>query len=420
MIRLRELTVGDIARIKRTIEKNKDNLDVVLRNYRNNVSTISTNLNDMTFSEWEDEMATALSSRRDSLKNGLVSKLNDSVSDKGTLSTLEELISLLYQECEKYLGVFDSDSVPSSDDAMASNMLEGKQKENISYLLDKLAELRFDSDVSLETLPSIEPQTVVINQFDKVKVVLDGEEKDMYYLGTDYKGRSYFSETLEDKATAYVASWPGALGTTEADINHWADQYRDNPWIYSSMVESYSWYVITGGNTGNITKGDVLKKIFGSYANGMVVGDANFNNSIVIENSYFVPEIVERGSNSYDVDNAFHMVNIDASNAVSLASVLQSGVDLSSDYHPDILLKPGEKIEMSYWNFIIKTNCSIGSDTESLLLHYDEDKKQYYVINSETGGYYTAVRSGDALDYGERMITIDKLKDKKTKYTVEE
>ena len=184
------------------------------------------------------------------------------------------------------------------------------------------------------------------------------------------------------------------------------------------MEQSKALFVLTGGNTGTLTKGNVLSKILGSYANAQYVGDSNFNNSIVFEDGSIAPEIVERGDSSYDAANAYHVINLDNNPTVSLSSILKSDTAISETYHPDILLKPGEKIDTSYGWWLFSTDCSIGSDSESVLLHYDEDQKKYYVV-SETGGYYTAQRN-EASDYGYRMITIDKLNNKNTKYHTNE
>jgi hypothetical protein len=304
-------------------------------------------------------------------------------------------------------------------------------------MLSQIQALRFDSEVSFDgryvprelsltdnEKTNVVSEPVIINQFDKVKVALQTEDsseasvKEMYYLGTDSQGRSYFSESLDDSAIAYVAVWPSALSTTDADINHWADDYADNPILASSMAESRALFVLTGGNTGTLTKGNVLSKMFGAYANAQYVGDSNFNNSIVFEDGAIAPEIVERGDNSYDAANAYHVIDVDSHPTVSLSSVLQSDTALSETYHPDILLQPGERIDTSYGWWLFSTDCTIGSDSESVLLHYDEDQKKYYVV-SETGGYYTAQRN-EASDYGYRMITIDKLNNKNTKYVTNE
>ena len=413
MISMSELTKAQIEGYIRTIERSKDNLAVALNNYRNNIAAINTDMSKIKFDNWTDDVSTSFANYKSSLERGIIAGLNKSVAEFGSLKKLEILIDQLYESCKKYLDKFDS--LPTEPDALTNSPGE-KQKEIISDLLKQISELRFDSDVTFEELPSIEPQTVIINQFDLVRVMVDGEVKNMYYLGTNYEGKSYFSETLDDSSTAYVAVWPNVLGETDADINHWADEYQDNPMLYQTMIESRALFAITGGNTGTLTKGNVLKKIFGAYANGQYVGDANFNNSIIFEESYYAPEVVERGSNSYDASNAYHVVNMENSRYVSLATVLQSGSGFTNDYHPDVLLKPGEKISTKY-GWLFPTNCYIGSDTESVLLRWDDDTKQYYAVKGN--GYYTAA-SNSAADYGFRRISIDQLNDSNTRFTVEE
>ncbi len=414
MISMSELTKAQIEGYIRTIENSKDNLSVALQNYRDNISAINTSMSNIKFDNWTDDVSTAFSNYKSSLERGIIAGLNKSIAEFGSLKKLETLIDQLYESCKRYLNNF-ADS--SAESAALTNSPGERQKEIISDLLDQLAALRFDSDVTFEELPTIEPQTVIINQFDVVRVVVDGEVKNMYYLGTNYEGKSYFSETLDDRAIAYVAVWPNELGETDADINHWAERYQDSAVISQAMMESRALFAITGGNTGTLTKGNVLKKFFGSYANGQYVGDANFNNSIVFEDSYYAPEVVERGSNSYDASNAYHVINPENSNYVSLATVLQSGSGFTEDYHPDVLLKPGERISTKYWWLFFDTKCYIGSDTESVLLHWDDSTNQYYAVKGN--GFYTAA-SNSASDYGFRRISIEQLNNSDTKFTVEE
>ena len=415
MISMEGLTKDKIKYIRDLITRDRENFNKIFENYRTNIRDINTTLGEIELTDWEDDMSTAYATYRDSLKTGVVQKLNNSIQTGGTAEKFLELIDRLKEECDKYLAGMTDTNKPADTSASTVDPFEGLDTDQttvISEIIDALAKLRFDNDVELNItpVPEVETKTVVINQFDRVKVKIDGEERVMYYLGTDSKGRSYFSETLDDNAVAYVSVWPGAMGTTDADINHWAEQYSDNPYLYSSMMQSQALFVATGGNTGTLTKGNVLKKLFGSYANGQYVGDANFNNSIVFENSYYAPEVVERGSNQYDAANSYHVLNLNNTEKVSFSDVKSGEVSLSSAYHPDIELKPGEKINVSYTELLIlTTNCTIGSDTESVLLHYDEDEGKYYVVNKETGGYHTAVRENDATDYGYRSITIDKL-----------
>ncbi len=412
---MEELTKAQIESYLRSIETYKADFKEVLNNYRNNVTKINSGLDEITFKNWSDDIATSLSTHKTSLKNGLVGKMNDSIAEYGSLKKLEVLFEQLETACNKYLNNFADSTVDES--ALGANSPGKRQMAIIIDLLDQISKLRFDSDVTFEEIPSIEPQTVVINQFDVVKVMMDGTVRNMYYLGTNYEGKSYFSETLDDNATAYVAVWPSGLGETDADINHWADKYKDNPLVYQSMIESQALFAITGGNTGTLTKGNVLKKIFGAYANGQYVGDANFNNSIIFENSYYAPEVVQRGSNSFDASNAYHVVNLENSNYVSLATVLQSGSGFTSDYHPDVLLKPGERIDTKYGWWIFGTDCYIGSNTESVLLRWDDETNNYYAVKGN--GYYTASRN-DAVDYGFRRISIDQLNNSDTRFTVQE
>lgn len=460
---MNSLTNSEIKELKILIENSKESLSIVLNSYKQNVEDINTNINAISFSDWEDDIATSFNEYNSSLKNGIVTSLNNSIGEAGSLRKLKELIEDLELACgdyEKYMTdcmavdpyigystdgvglsrsqqiIHSTDWTPPENeqelDVSNCNRELDTIRESISDILSQIKNLKFDSEVSFDgryvsregdvnTVVSAKP--VVINQFDKVKVLVQEDEesdasvKEMYYLGTDSKGRSYFSESLDDSAIAYVAIWPGILKSGDADINHWMDEYGDNPTISSAMAESMALFVLTGGNTGTLTKGNVLQKMLGSYANAQYVGDANFNNSIVFENPSYAPEIVERGDSSYDAANAYHVIDVDNNPTVSLSSVLQSDNAISDVYHPDILLKPGEKIEVKY-GWIFGTSCTIGSDSESVLLHYDEDQKQYYVV-SETGGYYTAARN-EASDYGFRMISIDKLNSKKTKYILNE
>ncbi len=465
---MNSLTNNEIKELKTLLENHKENLSVVFSSYKQNIKTINTNLDSISFSDWEDDVATSFNEYINGLKNGVVANLNSSIGEAGSLRKLQELFEDLELACGDYTKYIDqcseadpfignspdgiglsrtehvitstNSTTPSEEetlDVAKCNEELSIIRESISSMLSQIQALRFDSEVSFDgryvprelsltdnEKTNVVSEPVIINQFDKVKVALQIEDsseasvKEMYYLGTDSQGRSYFSESLDDSAIAYVAVWPSALSTTDADINHWADDYADNPILASSMAESRALFVLTGGNTGTLTKGNVLSKMFGAYANAQYVGDSNFNNSIVFEDGAIAPEIVERGDNSYDAANAYHVIDVDSHPTVSLSSVLQSDTALSETYHPDILLQPGERIDTSYGWWLFSTDCTIGSDSESVLLHYDEDQKKYYVV-SETGGYYTAQRN-EASDYGYRMITIDKLNNKNTKYITNE
>ena len=421
MINMAVVDQNKIEDIVNHLDAQRENLEYLFRAYRRNVEDIEDYITDISKSDrgWDDPVSELFHAHVDSLKTGIVPKLNNSIAAKGPLDTLDELIELLENECYRYLTGIKDDTRPDDISATTNDPFDGAfttQEQVISDILDQIASIRFDSDVADIDLtayipPTIEKKTVTVNQFDKVKVNVDGETKVMYYLGTDSQGRSYFSETLDNDATAYVTKWPGQVGTSEADINSWASKYQDNPWLYQEMLKSQAAFSILGGNTGTITKGNVLKKYGNNYANGAYVGDSNFNNSIVFENSYYAPEVVESGGNGYDAENAFHVLNFEDTKTVYYSDFKSGNVSLYDEGFPDIVLKPGEKITPSYGWAIFATNCTIGSDTESVILHYDKDEYKYFVVNKETGGYYTAMRENDACDYGFRSITIDKLRE---------
>ena len=397
-------------------KKRQDFHDLLL-NYKKKIGDINDYITDFTpdHSGWEDSVADLFYARVDTLKKGVVQSLNNSIQENGPVDTLEELIDELDAAVYTYIKGIDDPDRPQDISATTNDPFDGaftSQEQLISDILDKIASIRFDSDVSEMVVhvepPKIEKQTVTVNQFDRVKVNIGDEVKVMYYLGTDEQGRSYFSETLDDDAPAYSSMWPGQVQTDDAFIND-LDNYVTDPKLRYGMNQ-YRIMFQAANDTSSLTKGKIVHKLpNGHYYNWEYVGGNNgFNESIVFESTYYAPEIVERSDSSYNSSSAFHVVGVGDRKRVSYSSVKNGEVSLFEEQYPDIVLKPGEKIKASYGGFIglFATNCTLGSDTSSVLLRYDASLGRYYEVDLGSGGYYTSDGNSDA-NY--RSITVEKL-----------
>jgi len=425
---LGNLTYDDIVKYKNSIDNNKDNFNIIMNNYISNVNSIDSNIKEIKFDNWKDPVSDVFDDYIDYLNTGVVNKLNNSISNTGSLRKLKELVQSLYDQCSKYISNFEGVKTKYGDmNFDSSNKLSYVNEENadldllvnlnrdfssqrdiINNTLNELRSLKFDTIVdfstSYATLPDIYDykvkgaEPVVINQFDIVKVYIEGRGYvDMYYLGTDYLGRSYFSETLDDDAIAYRAVVPGMGSTAQSWLTD-ADTLS-----MPGGVDAVFAFVIFGGNTGDMTKGDVLRKIGSSYANGQYVGSNKFNESISFENPSIAPEIVARSQHTTDTSRTYYAVDFDNLETVSLEEAIRRG--FNSDEHPNITLEPGQKIISSYQVFwFIYDHNTIGSDSKSVTLIWNEEKQAYYVLGEN--GYSTFV------DYeGIYYITLDKLKD---------
>ncbi len=428
------LTYDSIVNYKTTIDNNRSNLEIILRNYRSNVNTIDSNINGIVFDIWQDDVSDMFSDYKDYLTRGVVSKLNNSVGTNGSLRKLKELIDSLYNQCSKYISNFENVrtkygdlnfgndnklfyvSGDINDEELLTNLNRdfSSQRDIINSTLTELQSLRFDTIVdfsgSYATLPDINDyqvnrtvEPVYINQYDIVKVYIeDRGYVNMYYLGTDYLGRSYFSESLDKNAKAYRAVVPG-MGST-------ARSWLTDISVYSMPggADAAFAFVIFGGNTDDMTVGNVLKKIGKGYANGLYTGNANFNETIVFEDPSIAPEIVSRGDHEVDEGKVYYAVDRDNLDAVSLSEVLANGFD--TDEHPNIVLAPGEKITTSYHRFLwVSDHYTIGSDDEPVTLVWNEYRQAYFVLK-ENG--YSSYDEHEGIYY----VTLDKLKDSKTKF----
>ena len=447
------------------IEENKTNFGLVKSAFSANVQDIGTDLDAISFDYWEDDLATSLSDYKTSLKNGVVSKLNSSLATNGTYYYLDALITDLEEKCQNCLnfisGAIDlyrhvclsstgdsfeykleptynsvehseSTIITSEEDVISLNTELQNQFAEIEDTLSKIHNLKFDdvidyelgtntpfefpevpevitTPIDFEETPSIVSQQLIINQGDQVKVFVqtsedeEGSFETMFYLGTDSKGRSYFAESMEPDALVYRAVLPNVASTGQTYLND--TENLGDPLLGSSYAEARIAFVIFGGNTGDI----VVKNIL-SYPNGAYTGDANFNTSLVYDDSSIAPEVVSTGDNEYDPNNAYHMVYYNPDECVSLSAIYdEKSTDLSD--HPTIVLKPGEKITTKYggifgWDFT-KEKYDIGSDDSPTYLVWDDTKNCYYVVDGN-GGYYTSTRYGD-YGRGHRYVTIDSL-----------
>ena len=424
------LTYSEIVKLKSSIDNNRSNFTA-------NVNSISTDMRSITFDGWNDAVSDKFSDYIDYLSSGVVSKLNDSIGVNGSLRKLKELVDSLYNQCSKYISNFETCKTRYGDLAFnASNSIYfvdtsvedeelitnlnrdfGSQRDIISNTLSELRKLKFDTIVDFETsyvtIPDIDNyqmasavvEPVTINQFDLVKVYIEGEGlKEMYYLGTNYKGISYFSESLDDNAIAYSTVVPGSASTSRSWLTD------TSTLAMPGGADAYFAFVISGGNTGKITKGNVLKKIGKSYANGQYVGSWKFNESICFENGAIAPEIVSRSGRTTDPSITYYAVDFENLETVSLRSIVNSEEGFNTSEHPAIKLEAGEKITTSYHFFLwMYDNYSIGNSDKPVILIWDDNAKAYYVAGEN--GYSTNVEF-EGIDY----VTIDKLNESRTKF----
>lgn len=472
MSALNKTTIENYIKI---IDDNSTNLGLLRSAYGTNIQNIETDLNAISFDYWDDDIASALSGYKNFIKNDALAKLKNSLSNEGTFNQLELLLNDLKSKCQTcldlmngvgdlYMGVqlsstgdsfvFQEGSFISStdyasthyvgteDDCATLNTELVNQFAAITDTLTKLQNLKFDDVIDYELAatstfelpdtphfefvpitedPTQEERVIVpitINQGDKVMVYkppsVEGEEGEnipMYYLGTDNKGRSYFSESMEESALVYRAILPNGVSTAQTYLND--TEYLGDPLLGSGFASARIGFVLLGGNTGDMTVGNIL-----SYPNGAYTGDANFNTSLVYDDSSQAPEVVELGEGTYDPSNAYHMVYIEPDNCVSLQAIYDEAYDLSS--HPTIVLQPGEKITTKYGGILgidfTKEKHTIGSDDVATYLVWDDARGRYYVIG-EDGGYYTSARYGD-YGRGYRYVSIESLMAGDTQVTI--
>ena len=404
------LKYDDIVKYRDTILDNKDNLDLIIDSYKTKISDINENNSKIKFDDWEDSISVSLSDYKDSLNSGVISKLNNSISNEGSARKLKELIDSLYEQCNSYINnvdgikarndafsLDDTGKIVSSDSAFTQTLVDVNRELNgqldiIDNTLNELKKLKFDSIVDFKdgyvTIPSIEnmeltitpKEPITINQFDIVVVNIDGEEKEMYYLGTDSKGRSYFSESLDKNAKAYRGVLPNEATTAQTYLND--PETYSNPWTADAYASARIGFVLFGGNTGDMTVGNIL-----GYPNGAYTGDAAFNTSIVFENPDIAPEIVERGETEYNGSTAYHVSYYDPNECVSLKDFSDNRNKYEDgEEYPNIVLQPGEYIEVDYgwWDGTRK----FGEKDTSVVLIYDAALRTYYPIDSY--GYSTS------------------------------
>ena len=111
MISMEGLTKDKIKYIRDLITRDRENFNKIFENYRTNIRDINTTLGEIELTDWEDDMSTAYATYRDSLKTGVVQKLNNSIQTGGTAEKFLELIDRLKEECDKYLaGMTDTNN----------------------------------------------------------------------------------------------------------------------------------------------------------------------------------------------------------------------------------------------------------------------------------------------------------------------
>ena len=447
------ITNEKIRSINRAIRNTDDSLKLVLGNYKSNIESINSSLNGISFTDWEDDVATKFASYNNYLKTGVVSKLNNSIGTNGSMARLNFLITDLYNKCNAFITNYNS--ILSKDTSLTeenghfvagtsedSERYTVEQVEQINKRLDEdrdviesvlkeLAALRFDSIIDydsitsrdinsygdIEVTPPETKKTTTLVRYDKVLVYIEefGEEREVYYLGTDSKGRSYFSLSLDNSAKVYRAELPNSADQFSSYLNDVENLAKPG------FAEARLGALIMGVDLENVTVKDIL-----SYPNGLYTDDADFNTSITYHDMEYAPEIVERGNESYDPETAYHVMTIDVNSGVSLSDVFDSGSNVL-DEHPTIVLKPGESITTKYnidLGFFelptpdfMKESFTIGSDTDYTFLVWSSEMNRYYVLNNNS--YYTSsIVGGDKHGRGYRYLTISQLRDSSTKVNI--
>ncbi len=229
------------------------------------------------------------------------------------------------------------------------------------------------------------------------------QTEQMYYLGTDYLGRSYFSYSLDDNAKVYRGVAASDLGTAQTWLND-TDKLGD-PLLGSGYAEARMGFVLFGGNTGDM----VVKNILNG-PNGAYTGNAAFNTSIVYDNPNQAPTVISRGGSSYNASQVYHVVDIDMSQTVSLTEAQNSNFDL--DEAAVIVVQQGESILTRYggifgWNWT-KDNEYINGKEGGTYLVWDRDNERYYVFDGI--GYSTSTQyMGRDYGRGYKYVTLQSL-----------
>ena len=228
------------------------------------------------------------------------------------------------------------------------------------------------------------------------------QEEQMYYLGTDYLGRSYFSYSLDDDAKVYRGVAASDLGAAQTWLND-TDKLGD-PLLGSGYAQARIGFVLTGGNTGDI----VVKNILNG-PNGAYTGNAAFNTSIVYDNPNQAPTVVSRGDSSYNASQAYHVVDIGMSDVVSLSDAKNSNFNVEAGV---IVVQQGESILTRYggifgWNWT-KEHQYIRGEEGGTYLVWDKDNERYYVFDGI--GYSTSTQyMGGDYGRGYKYVTLESL-----------
>ena len=160
-----------IEKIKTSLDNNKANLATVISNYKTQVDSINTTINNITFDSWKDSVADEYSSYIEFLKQGIVSKLNSSINTKGSIATLEQLLTDLETKCNEYLNIIDSatkdstnmisyiestNSFADSPIVYGSEEVKENRTTNITELNTQFSNLTTSIDDILEKIKSLE------------------------------------------------------------------------------------------------------------------------------------------------------------------------------------------------------------------------------------------------------------------------
>ena len=309
------------------------------------------------------------------------------------------------------------DSIDTSDVPIDIEYITLDRKEDGTYDILYVSNDRLDHSAGIVTNPGLITEqeysyerrehhiSLTINQnpicYNRVSST-PYEHKNMYYLGTDGYGYSYFAESYDPEAIVYkTRNFGNPASTSTAAALEYNEPIMDPDFVQSSTPgvlppTGSSIFIITGGNQGNIK----VKNIVTNGPNGAYTGASSFCTSVTFENGDYAPTIVQRYpllSKGYDPESCFHFIDMNNLNTVSLSDARQ---ELQNGNHPTIVINPGESINYHYYQYhIFPSDSSVQSnDGYPVYLVWDENTERYYQADY-MGGYSTDDWTGSKYSY---------------------
>ena len=238
-----------IKKISKIIKNNKENISKVIKNYKNNIDTINNRINSINNTKWKDDVETEYSSYIDYLKNGIVLKLNSSIEQLGTLTTLEKLLKDLEKKCNEYTKTikevgytytsvcfdetnnnfrkmevlateeyFAARTIADTSDVENLNTQFSNLVKSIDDILSKLKEIKFDSEIEYKSN----------NNYDFS--MLTTEEP---------KTKTRKGKTFESPDDSWILIHSNYDGTKRANGDYWlfnnVESKNDSYWLYNTV-----------------------------------------------------------------------------------------------------------------------------------------------------------------------------------------